>query len=38
MCMYRSEFNESEKKYRLITENSQDIVYTLDINLNNTYI
>jgi len=38
MCMYSSEFKESEKKYRLITENSQDIVYTLDINLNNTYI
>ncbi|MCK4780397.1 MAG: PAS domain S-box protein, partial [Candidatus Lokiarchaeota archaeon] len=36
--MYSSEFKESDKKYRLITENSQDIVYTLDINLNNTYI
>lgn len=31
-------FKESEKKYRLITENSQDIVYTLNMNLNNTYI
>lgn len=29
---------ESELKYRLITINSQDIVYTLDMNLNNTYI
>ncbi|KKN20545.1 hypothetical protein LCGC14_0934350, partial [marine sediment metagenome] len=29
---------ESEQKYRLITTNSQDIVYTLDMNLNNTYI
>jgi PAS domain S-box-containing protein len=29
---------ESEEKYRLITENSQDIVYTLDMKLNNTYI
>ena len=29
---------ESEEKYRLITDNSQDIVYTLDMNLNNTYI
>ncbi|MHA2088395.1 MAG: PAS domain S-box protein, partial [Promethearchaeota archaeon] len=29
---------DSEEKYRLITENSQNIVYTLDMNLNNTYI
>jgi len=29
---------ESEEKYRLITDNSQDIVYTLDMNLNNSYI
>lgn len=29
---------ESEQKYRLIAINSQDIVYTLDMNLNNTFI
>jgi len=29
---------ESEQKYRLIALNSQDIVYTLDLNLNNTFI
>ena len=29
---------ESEEKYRLIAQNSQDIVYTLDMNLNNIYI
>ena len=29
---------ESEQKYKMITLNSQDIVYTLDLNLNNTFI
>ncbi|MHA1985406.1 MAG: sensor histidine kinase [Promethearchaeota archaeon] len=29
---------ETEEKYKLITENSQNIVYSLDMNLNNTYI
>lgn len=34
----QQKLKESEQKYRLITENSQYIVYTLDMNLNNTYI
>ncbi|MDM8001058.1 MAG: PAS domain S-box protein [Dehalococcoidia bacterium] len=29
---------ESEEKYRLLTEKTNDIIYTTDLNLNNTYV